>query len=441
MKTNFNPFNRTMFVAILIFSSIFSVNAQWTDVAAPTTAVECVSTIGYAKNKFYIALMNNSPSQRPAARMLYSNKTNATSWSNIQLFDTDRRFNNFYPMGGDTVATTEAFGGISYSYFNLSQELRRRVMVNGNSPTQIYEQVSQLTKFEDRYMLCGRSSIYPNLNNGRGSSQLGPLQPIDVNLSKASVVFNNKLFVAGANFFYVFRKMPLSYNSRYGVFDYKGNMPSSRDILDLIVHNNKMVIASTDKGLAITSDSGRTIRDINVGLPKITGIRTVASKGGWLYVGFISENSDNLAGIWRSRDDGATWEEFNVGLPSPTTSDGARDINKILFKQDTMTILVSKRFTNSKAMWQIVRDTPTQIKQLAQVSITAYPNPTSGEFSINLPSNLENVTIDVLNSAGQVVLSQNYENQPIKLEQAPGIYMVLIKSDDMIVARTRIIRL
>lgn len=61
-----------------------------------------------------------------------------------------------------------------------------------------------------------------------------------------------------------------------------------------------------------------------------------------------------------------------------------------------------------------------------------YPNPSNGEFAIDLGELLESVSIDVINLAGQVVFNGNYrQTQKVNLtiDQPAGTYFVTISSD------------
>ncbi|MBK6524455.1 MAG: T9SS type A sorting domain-containing protein [Crocinitomicaceae bacterium] len=76
-------------------------------------------------------------------------------------------------------------------------------------------------------------------------------------------------------------------------------------------------------------------------------------------------------------------------------------------------------------------------------SISVYPNPTQGNFVINLGNGFESGLLQITNSIGQVVYVQEIDGAQtldLNLEQANGIYMVTIFSNGEVVASTRIIK-
>ena len=76
-------------------------------------------------------------------------------------------------------------------------------------------------------------------------------------------------------------------------------------------------------------------------------------------------------------------------------------------------------------------------------SISVYPNPTQGNFVINLGNGFESGILQITNSIGQVVYAQEIDGAQtldLNLEQANGIYVVTIFSNGEVVASTRIIK-
>lgn len=62
-----------------------------------------------------------------------------------------------------------------------------------------------------------------------------------------------------------------------------------------------------------------------------------------------------------------------------------------------------------------------------------YPNPTDGNFSIDLGKNYNNLTITMSDLNGRIIHSKNYnENQllNLKIEEPAGIYLLMIESGD-----------
>ncbi len=65
-------------------------------------------------------------------------------------------------------------------------------------------------------------------------------------------------------------------------------------------------------------------------------------------------------------------------------------------------------------------------------TISLYPNPSLGNFEINLGATYANVTVTVTDIAGRVVLSQQVSNTnliPMQLNEAAGAYQITINAD------------
>lgn len=73
-------------------------------------------------------------------------------------------------------------------------------------------------------------------------------------------------------------------------------------------------------------------------------------------------------------------------------------------------------------------------------TITAYPNPTSGEVSIDLGALYEGIVLNVYDAIGQLVMTEQFASinrVAFNLEGSPGIYIVVIQAE----GRTGFIRL
>jgi hypothetical protein len=65
--------------------------------------------------------------------------------------------------------------------------------------------------------------------------------------------------------------------------------------------------------------------------------------------------------------------------------------------------------------------------------LSAYPNPTSGRFTINLGSLFSETDVTITNTLGQIISTSNYKNSQnldIQIDGVSGIYFVTIKMKD-----------
>ncbi len=66
------------------------------------------------------------------------------------------------------------------------------------------------------------------------------------------------------------------------------------------------------------------------------------------------------------------------------------------------------------------------------LNISIYPNPTNGDFSIDLGRNIEQLEIHISDVSGKIVYAKSYENSQevtLNLNESPGLYFVTILAD------------
>ncbi len=79
--------------------------------------------------------------------------------------------------------------------------------------------------------------------------------------------------------------------------------------------------------------------------------------------------------------------------------------------------------------WGDDDEDPDSVDDVAAAKFFINPNPTSGKFTVTLANDVE-ATVEVVNMAGQVVVSQKIENSsPIDKALAAGVYTVVVKSN------------
>ncbi|MBT5402491.1 MAG: T9SS type A sorting domain-containing protein, partial [Crocinitomicaceae bacterium] len=67
-----------------------------------------------------------------------------------------------------------------------------------------------------------------------------------------------------------------------------------------------------------------------------------------------------------------------------------------------------------------------------ETDVLIYPNPTDGNFSIDLGGVYETINVTIRDAGGKLIQSKTYTSSQIlklKLDEAPGIYAVVIASD------------
>lgn len=102
------------------------------------------------------------------------------------------------------------------------------------------------------------------------------------------------------------------------------------------------------------------------------------------------------------------------------------------------------RVQDENDSWSLINQhpfciTPTGITDIGVSNIHIYPNPSKGDFTIQLESNNKNTTIEIYNVVGQKVFINNYYSEcildNISLAEAKGLYMVKVKSGDEVTFR------
>ena len=75
-------------------------------------------------------------------------------------------------------------------------------------------------------------------------------------------------------------------------------------------------------------------------------------------------------------------------------------------------------------------------------NITVYPNPTKGNFAIAFNNVQSELTVKILSISGQILETRTFQdknNIQLKLEQAPGVYLLEITNEKGHKANVRLI--
>ena len=98
--------------------------------------------------------------------------------------------------------------------------------------------------------------------------------------------------------------------------------------------------------------------------------------------------------------------------------------------------IIDNDFDDDGVCDEIDYDDGIGVNELVNVPINIYPNPSKDIININFESNLSNVSVEILNSLGQVLVLQNLEDvstkytKQIAVHNLPsGVYLLRVKSD------------
>jgi hypothetical protein len=127
-------------------------------------------------------------------------------------------------------------------------------------------------------------------------------------------------------------------------------------------------------GLYRSADGGATWVSANTGLSTMD-IRALYTIGETIFLGCAK-------GSFYSIDHGATWVEYNLGFSNSYYIQSYGIIGS--------TLLCG---TYSNGIWKRELTNTLKIPESLESSISIYPNPTNGEFSISLPTINEEITI------------------------------------------------
>ena len=89
-------------------------------------------------------------------------------------------------------------------------------------------------------------------------------------------------------------------------------------------------------------------------------------------------------------------------------------------------------FNGQYGLFAIPMEQANGLNDNTALGITAFPNPTNGDFNIVLGKTYNEVSVTVINQTGQVIRSESFENTDkisLGIEGADGVYFLIIESE------------
>lgn len=197
------------------------------------------------------------------------------------------------------------------------------------------------------------------------------------------------------------------------------------------------VFASTQAGLAYTLDNGDNWNMGGAGLPAPTSTNSY-------YTGLAQYNGkyfiSSFDKVYISYDNCMSFSNFHEGIPY--TNFGVYPVVTNMMLRDSILYFG----TTVYGMYSInLEDTEVllELPDLEKTRFKVYPNPTRGDLNIDLGKVYNGTTIRVYNTLGQVISSQSFgvtNEINLKIESAPGIYILEINTEDGKVDRFNVIK-
>jgi len=177
------------------------------------------------------------------------------------------------------------------------------------------------------------------------------------------------------------------------------------------------IYASTEAGGVIKStDNGVNWTPVNNGLPTNLSMRGIVSNGNDLFVTTAG------SGVFMSADSGITWNAINAGLSS-------FDVRCIALIGPSLFVGTWGGGSWIRSLSEILS---SEGNSISQNRLAVFPNPTQGDFSIKLSSEVKNSSIQIFNQFGEIVFSKNFNGMEklITKDFPKGIYSVRIIDRD-----------
>lgn len=234
--------------------------------------------------------------------------------------------------------------------------------------------------------------------------------------------------------------------------------------------SQKIVVGTDDGNVWLTLDSGTNWTLVSDDLPErwVTKVLTDREEVNSFYVTFSGYRyGENNGHVFKTSDNGATWENISGNLPDVPVNSIAKDVYGNLFVATDIGVLAS---ADGGLNWNILGDNlpsvvvtdihihePTETLYAAtygrssykmdisgnilnafstehELNVKIFPNPTSDILNIRLDKNFQYIKLYLYNTTGQLIKTVSFQNaQDFSLnlgELAKATYFVKIVADN-----------
>lgn len=142
----------------------------------------------------------------------------------------------------------------------------------------------------------------------------------------------------------------------------------------------------------------------------------------------VTQSADGV--VLTSDESGATYQWVTCPNNTPIVGETSQTFTATA-NGDYAVIVTSGQCSDTSACSSVTTVSVSENELLNRVSV--FPNPTNGEFSINLGEEMNSVTISITDLTGKLILSNTYENSEfvnVDLDGPAGVYLLTIESEN-----------